>query len=453
MGLGNIPDVSVPDPVTQRRRQKLYLILGALGLFGVIGALVVMQDRGDAKRMSREEVKSDFSASGRQLSDREVWVAKSEKQLQEMRNESNELKREIESLRRQLEVQGRQRAVESTMAPPPPPPPPLASPAASRDAMLVPPNNLPPVPSGPGKTVRNGFNDIVDLDLSDKGGRKKQRVEYSPNMVAPGTAATVAPMPESEIFRIEIARPQEDMALASQDKQRKRGNEKDKEDQESSQQHETYLPAGSFVRGILLGGVDAPASNQAQSNPHPVLIRIKDLATLPNRFRTDVRECFVVGAAYGDISSERAYIRTETLSCVQKDGQVIEAKVNGYVSGEDGKTGMRGRLVTKQGQLLARALLAGALSGIGKGLADSYKTTSVSALGTTTTTDPDKYVESGLATGAGSAMDRLSKYYIDMAEKTFPIIEIDANREVEVVFTRGVTLEGTLKNARTRNQR
>ncbi len=440
MGVGNIPEVSVPDPATQRRRQKLYLVLGILGLIGVAWALVAMQNRDGTRDMTREEVKSDFSASGRQLSDREVWMAKSEQQIQEMKTESDDLRRQIETLRQQLEAQMRQR--EETVAPPPPPLPPLASPGANRDAMLVPPGNLPPAPGKSGKTVQEGFRDVLELDLEGSGNKQQQRERGEGQDVA----AVGSLRPENEIFRIEIERPKED-TTATQDKQQKPVDKEDKE----GHRYETYIPAGSFVRGVLLGGVDAPASNQAQSNPHPVLIRVKDLARLPNRFRSDVRECFVVGAAYGDISSERAYIRTETLSCVRKDGQVIEAKVSGYVSGEDGKTGMRGRLVTKQGQLIARALLAGTLSGVGKGIAESYKTTSVSPLGTTTTTDPNRVIESGIATGASNAFDRLAKYYIDMAEKTFPIIEIDANREVEIVFTRGITLELVLKNARARD--
>jgi len=37
----------------------------------------------------------------------------------------------------------------------------------------------------------------------------------------------------------------------------------------------------------------------------------------------------------------------------------------------------------------------------------------------------------------GKTLDRLSQYYIDLAEKLFPVIEIDAGRTVEVVFTKG----------------
>ena len=68
---------------------------------------------------------------------------------------------------------------------------------------------------------------------------------------------------------------------------------------------DTFLPV-SFTRGVLLGGLDAPTGGQSQSNPHPVLIRLSDNSVLPNRYRAEYRECFVIAAGYGDISSGRA---------------------------------------------------------------------------------------------------------------------------------------------------
>lgn len=203
----------------------------------------------------------------------------------------------------------------------------------------------------------------------------------------------------------------------------------------------TFLPV-SFTRGTLLGGLDAPTGGQAQSNPHPVLIRLSDNSVLPNRFRAEYRECFVIAAGYGDISSERAYLRTESLSCVRADGATLEVKIQGSIYGEDGKVGMRGRLVTKQGQMLANALLAGVVSGIGQGLATSATEYSTSPLGTvaTTTSGSDAY-RAGLGNGVGKALDRLAQYYIRLAENTFPVIEVDAGREIDVVITKGVRID------------
>ena len=202
----------------------------------------------------------------------------------------------------------------------------------------------------------------------------------------------------------------------------------------------TFLPV-SFTRGTLLGGLDAPTGGQSQSNPHPVLIRLTDSSVLPNRFRGEYRDCFVVAAGYGDISAERAYLRTESLSCVRADGAALEVRIQGSVYGEDGKVGMRGRLVTKQGQMLANALLAGVVSGIGQGLAISATSYSTSALGTVATASRSDAFVAGLGTGVGKALDRLAQYYIKLAENTFPVIEVDAGREVDVVITRGVRID------------
>ena len=205
---------------------------------------------------------------------------------------------------------------------------------------------------------------------------------------------------------------------------------------------DSFLPI-SFTKGQLLGGLDAPTGGQAQSNPHPVLIRLSDNSVLPNRYRAEYRECFVIAAGYGDISSERAYLRTELLSCVRPNGDPLEVKIQGSVFGEDGKVGMRGRLVTKQGQMLANALLAGVVSGIGQGFSQANTTYSTSPLGSVATASGGDAYRAGIGSGVGKALDRLAQYYIKLAEQTFPIIEVDAGREIDVVLTKGVRIEGS----------
>ncbi len=202
----------------------------------------------------------------------------------------------------------------------------------------------------------------------------------------------------------------------------------------------TFLPV-SFTRGTLLGGLDAPTGGQAQSNPHPVLIRLADNSVLPNRFRGEYRECFVVAAGYGDISAERAYLRTENLSCVRTDGRTLEVKIQGSVYGEDGKVGVRGRLVTKQGQLLANALMTGVISGLGRGIAAASTEYATTPLGTVSSVSGSNVYRAGIGTGIGQALDRLAQYYIQLAEKTFPVIEVDAGREIDVVITKGVRID------------
>lgn len=205
-----------------------------------------------------------------------------------------------------------------------------------------------------------------------------------------------------------------------------------------------WLPAGSMMTGVLLNGMDAPTSAHAQKNPTPVLIRLKTLSILPNRARLDLRECFVMASGFGVMSTERAQLRTEVLSCVRKDGGVVEATLSGYVVGEDGKVGLRGRLASKQGSLLAKSLA----SGLFGGLSQALKPQAILGINTGATggsigvqqPNASDVLSSGVYQGASTALDSISKFYLDMAKEMFPVVEIDAARKAEVIITKGVSL-------------
>ncbi|MND27419.1 Bacterial conjugation TrbI-like protein [compost metagenome] len=205
-----------------------------------------------------------------------------------------------------------------------------------------------------------------------------------------------------------------------------------------------YLPSGSILTGTLINGMDAPTSQGARRDPFPSTLRIQKEAILPNRFRADVRECFLIVSGYGDLSSERAYLRGETFSCVREDGGVIEAKLDAYAVGEDGKAGVRGRVVSKQGQIIAKSMMAGFLSGV----SEAFDVNPVPVISTNPGENTqyqsvwsEEMVQGAAAKGASKALDRIAQFYIDMAEGIFPVIEIDAGRQLDVIMTKGTKLQ------------
>jgi conjugal transfer pilus assembly protein TraB len=133
--------------------------------------------------------------------------------------------------------------------------------------------------------------------------------------------------------------------------------------------------------------------------------------------------------------------RTETLTCMI-NGETVEMPIKGQVIGEDGKAGVRGRLVTKQGQLLANALLAGIASGMGKAFQQAAMVNSTSPLGVTQTIDTNKVGQAALGTGMGNAASALEQYYLKAADKLFPVIETDGGRTVEILITKGAVFHG-----------
>ena len=215
-----------------------------------------------------------------------------------------------------------------------------------------------------------------------------------------------------------------------------------------STHNDVFIPAGSILTGVLLNGLDAPTGKKAKKEPMPVLFRIKKEAILPNRFHADVRECFLLAAGFGDLSAERAYFRGETFSCVRQDGGVIEVPMNAYATGEDGKNGVRGRVVSKQGALLAQSMMAGFL----RGFSDAFGRNQIpvlmtGGLGSLAGSTPfqsafsSQSMEGGALKGAGYAMERLSHFYMDMAEEIYPVIEVDATRQVNFIVQKGTALK------------
>lgn len=212
-----------------------------------------------------------------------------------------------------------------------------------------------------------------------------------------------------------------------------------------------YLPAGSFAKAVLLTGLDAGASKQTQANPQPVLLRIQGEAVTPGDASYDLSQCFIIGSGYGDISAERAYIRIARLSCVDaKDGTVLETDLNGYIADSDGFQGMRGKVVRRNGQLIAKSLLAGFAQGISKvgeaaSQAASQRITSPSIGGSGTTTNTvdinaGDLAKAGAFGGASNAADQLAKFYLDEAKSIFPVVSVPPGRKVTVVITEGSAL-------------
>lgn len=209
---------------------------------------------------------------------------------------------------------------------------------------------------------------------------------------------------------------------------------------------ETTIPAGAFAKTVLLSGLDASSAMSASSDPRPMLLRIIDHGTLPRRFQSDLKDCHCTAGAYGDLSSERVYARLEKLICVERaTGEIIETQVAGYVAGSDGKAGIRGVVASKDGQFLARSLMGGIFSGLSNVANPQNRRAQVNpfvggvpgAGAQMAGPSIGENFMSGMSSGATTALDRLSQYYIDRAEQLQPVIQIAAGQVVDIVFTMG----------------
>ena len=205
------------------------------------------------------------------------------------------------------------------------------------------------------------------------------------------------------------------------------------------------IPAGAFAGAVMVGGVDASTSIQASNDPRPVLLRITNPGTLPRKFKSDLCGCHVLAACYGDISSERVYMRLEKLTCTERNtGEILEMNVQGYVAGEDGRAGLRGIVVDRAGPSIRNAAVGGFLSGMGNFLSQSHNPVTFSPSNglaqTNPMTDP-QMLRYGAAKGASTALEKYADFYIKRAEQMQPVIQVQAGRAVDIVFTQGIAME------------
>ncbi|MDO9453197.1 MAG: TrbI/VirB10 family protein [Stagnimonas sp.] len=422
----SLPRLEGGSPI---KRKQMVLVLAAIGL--LVGVVVFGLWLTDPKRKVTEASKVDpkqdvlrsYRTPGANLDPNEVWIERSETRLRGLDERNKELERELKAMRDQMQRGG-------NALPPPSGGDAQSSPAfdsfatpddtASKSApgashgtsepTVRRPALLPPPPP----SARNAASGFPSQPLVPPAARA-------------GSAANTAPIGPA-ILSVRIG--------AAEDKTKAPAA---KPTAPVATVHNT-LPTGAFARAVLLSGVDAPTGGLARTNPHPVLLRVMELAQLPNHYRSRVKECFVTAAAYGDLSAERAYMRLEKLSCVMKTGEVLDLTLKGYVTGEDGKNGFRGKVVSKQGQLIARALFAGIASGLGSSIAQSYAQVATSPLGTVQTVDPADIAKTGVATGVSNALEKVADFYIERANELYPIIEVDSARIGEIVLTDAVTL-------------
>jgi hypothetical protein len=114
----------------------------------------------------------------------------------------------------------------------------------------------------------------------------------------------------------------------------------------------------------------------------------------------------VNGAARGDLSAEKVYVKLAKMTCDQPGGRVAVSEVKGFISFA-GKTGVRGRVVSREGSLVSQALLAGVVGGFGRGFSANanslFSGLTAGADGKRKSLSGADIVQGGLGQGVGDA--------------------------------------------------
>jgi conjugal transfer pilus assembly protein TraB len=198
-----------------------------------------------------------------------------------------------------------------------------------------------------------------------------------------------------------------------------------------------YLPAGTTLKGRIINSFPAPVGGEKFP---AVLIELDGHARLPNNYRLDLSRCLVIAKGEGFYALERAKLETYKLSCILKNGKVIEVSPKGMVvSGEDGLEGVKGKFlnVNREQMLtyLGGTTLSGFFSALQQGQINKYST----VFGTTT--DIKNEFLYALYGSLAQTWNEFAKFYLEEAKKIVPVVVVQAGVPVYIVLVDGVSLE------------
>jgi conjugal transfer pilus assembly protein TraB len=205
-----------------------------------------------------------------------------------------------------------------------------------------------------------------------------------------------------------------------------------------------YLPAGTTLKGRIINSFPAPVGGERFP---AVLIELEGHARLPNNYRLDLSRCLVIAKAEGSYVLERAKLETYKLSCILKNGKVIEVSPKGMViSGEDGMEGVGGKFLNVNREQLLTYFGGTTLSGFFSALQQGQITKFSTPFGTTT--DIKNEFLYALYGALAQTWNEFAKFYLEQAKNIVPVVVVQAGIPVYIVFVDGVSLEVSVDEIR-----
>ncbi len=199
-----------------------------------------------------------------------------------------------------------------------------------------------------------------------------------------------------------------------------------------------FVAVGDSVRIKLLAGVNAPTDG----TPYPVVFKLHDDIIGPDGSRLPLGEARLIAAAQGSLADSRALFRLTDLSVRLPDGQRRTYKVDGWVVGEDGIRGMKGRLIDHLGKAIGAASAIGAAKGATEALKSTQTTDFLSDDGSVTqlaTGDTASLLATSAIAGGLGGWGEIIK---DRINQLVPHVEVLSGREGTAVFAKSIIIDG-----------
>ena len=200
------------------------------------------------------------------------------------------------------------------------------------------------------------------------------------------------------------------------------------------------LDAG-FGKATILAAGEVNTIEEGEDQRVPVFLSIDSEILTANGDQIDLKECILRGTAKGDFATSKAAITIVKIDCklTDEDGVKyrISEKIQAVVYDETGGYSLKGRLITKEGEVFAKAIPIALLeTGLNiltqKANNSSNNTGDVISLG--------QSASQGASDTGQTIVNKMGEYWLKYLDSLNPKIDVRPGRQVVIAFFGGETL-------------
>jgi hypothetical protein len=216
------------------------------------------------------------------------------------------------------------------------------------------------------------------------------------------------------------------------------------EEVEEKKKPKSFIMDAGFAKATILAAGEFNTMQEADSDKVPIFFSLDTKVITANGGEADLTGCMLRGAGKGEFATSKVPVKIVKIDCkmIDEDGvhYRISKEVNGAVYDETGGYALKGRLITKEGEIFSKAIPIALLETGLNILTERARNTNNTSNGTEVV-NLTGATNQGLASTGQTIVNKMGEYWLDYLDALNPKIDVRPGRQVVIAFFGGEKLE------------
>jgi hypothetical protein len=216
-----------------------------------------------------------------------------------------------------------------------------------------------------------------------------------------------------------------------------------KQEEQKPEKPKSFIMDAGFAKATILAAGEFNTMTKGDDDRVPIFFSLDTKVITPNGGEADLTNCMLRGAGKGDFTTSKVPVKIVKLDCRMTDDDGVHYRIsktiNGAVYDETGGYALKGRMITKEGEIFAKAIPIALLE---TGL--NILTEKASNNDTKNTQDVFNFTGAstqGAADIGQTIVNKMGEYWLDYLDALNPKIDVRPGRQVVIAFFGGEVLE------------